>query len=668
MVQFINGRLSLRARLTVLTLLFLAPLVFTTLLFVNTSSKQIAFAGKEADGSAYLRGAWPVLVAAAEGQEADVDKAVREKLDTVFASAQAADAVEAAAPGAERLAAGVALMTQVADASNLTLDPDLDSFYAMDAATVRLPAMLAAANALQRARALPAEDPQAAMTLAIAGDRFRAAADAAKASMSASMAKNADGATRAALTEPLAALDKAAAVFASGAVNDAPTDQIDQAWQATNGELARLLKARKDTLTGDLIGSLTFVGLATLLAAAVAAVIGIGLSGRIDRLMAVMKRLIAGETQVEIPFLEASNETGQIAAALDQFRKSLIDGERLKGESAGLEAEAAAQRREREALAAETAQEQAAVVELLAEGLSLMSRGDLTHRVRTLLAPQYEQLRADYNAAAETLQDAIRKVDENTHTIRSGAGDIARAADDLSRRTEQQAASLEETAAALDEITATVRKTAAGANEAGEMVAAARQQAETSSSVVGQTTEAMARIEQSSQQIGQIIGVIDEIAFQTNLLALNAGVEAARAGDAGKGFAVVASEVRALAQRSADAAKEIKTLISTSTGEVDQGVKLVGQTGEALRQIIERVVKVDAVVAEIAASVHEQAAALNEVNTAVNHMDQVTQQNAAMVEESTAASHALNSETAELARLVSQFRIEEGAASGRRAA
>jgi methyl-accepting chemotaxis protein len=200
------------------------------------------------------------------------------------------------------------------------------------------------------------------------------------------------------------------------------------------------------------------------------------------------------------------------------------------------------------------------------------------------------------------------------------------------------------------------------------MVAAARTQAENSSGVVDQTTQAMTRIEESSRQIGQIIGVIDEIAFQTNLLALNAGVEAARAGDAGKGFAVVASEVRALAQRSAEAAREIKTLISASTGEVDQGVRLVGQTGEALRQIIERVIKVDAVVAEIAASVHEQASALNEVNTAINHMDQVTQQNAAMVEESTAASHALNGETAELARLVAQFRIEDGDTEGRRAA
>ncbi|WP_309643171.1 methyl-accepting chemotaxis protein, partial [Phenylobacterium sp.] len=236
------------------------------------------------------------------------------------------------------------------------------------------------------------------------------------------------------------------------------------------------------------------------------------------------------------------------------------------------------------------------------------------------------------------------------------------------RRTEQQAASLEETAAALDEITATVRRTAEGATHARKVVETARSDAAEGADVVRRATSAMDEIEGSSKQIGQIIGVIDEIAFQTNLLALNAGVEAARAGEAGKGFAVVASEVRALAQRSAEAAKEIKALITASSDQVGVGVDLVAATGKALESIVTQVAEINGIVAEIAASAQEQATGLQQVNTAVNHMDQVTQQNAAMVEESTAASHALAHEAKELAVLVAQFRTGTDDPLARRAA
>jgi methyl-accepting chemotaxis protein len=481
--------------------------------------------------------------------------------------------------------------------------------------------------------------------------------------MASAIAKNAGGETKAALAAPLADLTAGADAFLAGGDEGALDGSIDKAWTATNGELGRLLQARIARLTGEMITNLLLVGLATLMAAALAAVIAIGLSGRIDRLMAVMKRLIAGDTDVTIPFTEARNETGQIAAALQQFRKSLVDGELLKAESAGLEAEAASQRREREALAKATADEQAAVVSLLASGLAALSKGDLTHRVHAPMAPQYEQLRADFNAAATTLQSAMRKVDENTHSIRNGAGEIARAADDLSRRTEQQAASLEETAAALDEITATVKKTASGAIAAGQMVAAARTQAESSSCVVGQTTEAMTRIEQSSREIGQIIGVIDEIAFQTNLLALNAGVEAARAGDSGRGFAVVAQEVRALAQRSADAAKEIKTLIAASSEQIGSGVALVGQAGAALDRIVARVGDVTALMTEITGSVREQSIGLREVTATAHRMDQMTQQNAAMVAQSTSASHLMRQEAEQLGSMIRRFKVSDSPAA-----
>jgi methyl-accepting chemotaxis protein len=257
---------------------------------------------------------------------------------------------------------------------------------------------------------------------------------------------------------------------------------------------------------------------------------------------------------------------------------------------------------------------------------------------------------------------ALKSVRESTNGITTGTQEIATSAEELSRRTEQQAASLEETAATLDEITTTVNKTADSAKSARQAVASAKTDAERSGNVVRQAVDAMGKIEASSARISQIIGVIDEIAFQTNLLALNAGVEAARAGDAGRGFAVVASEVRALAQRSADAAKEIKGLISTSTSEVNEGVRLVAETGESLARIVEKVAEINTVVADIASGAQEQAMGLQQVNQVINQMDQVTQQNAAMAEEATAASQSLAKESEQLKWLIEQFDV--GVTSG----
>ncbi|WP_366519312.1 methyl-accepting chemotaxis protein [uncultured Caulobacter sp.] len=322
--------------------------------------------------------------------------------------------------------------------------------------------------------------------------------------------------------------------------------------------------------------------------------------------------------------------------------------------------EAQAKAREAEQHAAA---EQAEVVSQLAQGLKALADGDLRVQIDTRFSAAYEQLRADFNTAASALESAVAQVSTGVKTITGGANELSSAAYDMSRRIEQQAASLEETAAALDEITATVQRTAENAKEAAEVTSAARDAAEAGGSVVRQATEAMSSIEGSSREIGNIIGVIDEIAFQTNLLALNAGVEAARAGEAGRGFAVVAQEVRALAQRSADAAKEIKQLIGKSTNEVAEGVGLVEQTGQALEKIIEQVGAVSRLVADIASSSREQATGLREVNTAVNHMDQATQQNAAMVEQSTAASQSLAKEAADIAQLAARFQLRQDAGS-----
>ena len=306
------------------------------------------------------------------------------------------------------------------------------------------------------------------------------------------------------------------------------------------------------------------------------------------------------------------------------------------------------------------ADEQNSVVTALADSLKRLAQGDLTAQIVVPFNGRYQQIKDDFNAAIDSLREAMGAIAASTGGLRAGSDEIASASDDLSRRTEQQAASLEETAAALDEITATVKRSAAGAKQASTAASGATVDAAKSGEVMNDAVAAMGEIEQSSKQITTIIGVIDEIAFQTNLLALNAGVEAARAGEAGRGFAVVAQEVRALAQRSADAAKEIKGLIASSTAQVERGVRLVGDTGQALTGIVAKITEIDALVSEIAQSSQEQATGLNEVNTAVNQMDQVTQQNAAMVEQATAAASNLRSEAGELERLVARF--ETGAA------
>jgi methyl-accepting chemotaxis protein len=302
-------------------------------------------------------------------------------------------------------------------------------------------------------------------------------------------------------------------------------------------------------------------------------------------------------------------------------------------------------------------------VDQLAGALQALADGDLMQNVTTPFIPTLEKLRVDFNSATTKLREAMQSVAENASAIAAGAQQIRSASDDLSKRTEQQAASVEETAAALEEITTTVADSSHRAQEAGQLVQRTRDNAERSGGVVRNAVDAMGKIETSSAEIGNIIGVIDEIAFQTNLLALNAGVEAARAGDAGKGFAVVAQEVRELAQRSAKAAKEIKDLIGASNEHVKNGVSLVGETGKALQEIVGQVQLVSANVSAIVEGSKEQATGLKEINEAVNTMDQGTQQNAAMVEEATAAAHSLAREADSLFELVKQFNIGTAPAS-----
>lgn len=375
----------------------------------------------------------------------------------------------------------------------------------------------------------------------------------------------------------------------------------------------------------------------------------IWISNPLNRISNATENLAGGDRSPIEGFDRASIEIYRIASSLAIFRNGLVEKEEMSRL-------AEAERQERQ-----DAQDKA--VHALGEGLSRLSRGDLTASIDEALTEGYEQLRTDFNNTLHTLNSTMAQVIDAAASMQGGSGEISQASEDLSHRTESQAATLEQTAAALDELTASVKSAAEGARNVEKTVGEARGEAEASGVVVNSAVNAMTEIEQSSNHISQIISVIDDIAFQTNLLALNAGVEAARAGEAGRGFAVVASEVRALAQRSSDAAMEIKTLISSSSKQVESGVELVGQAGEALKNIMERVNHISELVSGIANGAEEQSTGLYEINTGMTQLDQVTQQNAAMVEEATAASQLLSTDANQLAELVSQFQTDKSAVS-----
>ncbi|MCO5731965.1 HAMP domain-containing methyl-accepting chemotaxis protein [Rhizobium sp. SSA_523] len=372
----------------------------------------------------------------------------------------------------------------------------------------------------------------------------------------------------------------------------------------------------------------------------------------------IMQKLAEGDTSVEIGFAERRDEVGQMAGAIEIFRQAAVTNKRLEVEAEtsrrSAEATRIADQQRAEADAAERMRE---ATSGLAAGLKRLAAGDLSFQLDQAFSAEFEGLRIDFNTSIAQLAETLATVSRSVTNITTGSQEISGGANDLSKRTEQQAAALEETAAALDQITANVSLSSKRSEEARQVAEEANASAARSGEIVDEAVDAMSRIKQSSSQISNIIGVIDEIAFQTNLLALNAGVEAARAGDAGKGFAVVAQEVRELAQRSAQAAKEIKGLIQTSSSEVENGVKLVSETGAALRSIGELIVSINGHMQAIATSSREQSTGLAEVNTAVNQMDQTTQQNAAMVEETSAAAGSLATEADKLREMISQFNL-----------
>jgi methyl-accepting chemotaxis protein len=410
--------------------------------------------------------------------------------------------------------------------------------------------------------------------------------------------------------------------------------------------------------------------ISALLGLAVSLVLARGIGRPIRQLTASMRALADGNLEVAIPHRSRTDEIGVMSAATEIFRKGIIEQRKLEAAAATQREEAEQlriaaeqqrcnaeeERRKNAEVQTQAGEDQATAMSALARGLTGLADGDLTVRLTDGFSESYCQIKNDFNSTMTRLHDTIQAFSNSTRDVSSAAAEISTSTTDLSQRTEQQAASLEETSASMQELSATVQKNAENAQQANQLAAGTQEVANRGGQVVAKTVVAMSRIEDSSRKIGEIIGVIDEIARQTNLLALNAAVEAARAGDAGRGFAVVASEVRSLAQRSSQAAKDIKDLITNSSTRVQEGVDLVNLAGASLNEIVDSIKRVTDIVADITSASSEQATGLDQINKALTQMDEATQQNSALVEENAATAKTLENQADAMTQQVSFFR------------
>jgi methyl-accepting chemotaxis protein len=723
------SHLSLGWKLTSIGLLFCVPLALLVYLFVTQSVREIAFSQKEIDGTRYLERVWPLFVGAANGADT-VETPPAASLQALSEAGVRYDGPLSTGPAVtpfvqglttraltrDVLSAGQDAIQKIGDASNLILDPDLDSFYLMDIAVVRLPELVVAIQQVREAAHMLDSRPErfASRTeFVLAVGRLLAAVPPIANNHASSTAANASGRVREALERPMAAYteavtrfrDVATAMIQPGAevnlrenmtrlveYNQTVIRAVDQLWVATNRELQGLLQARVDRFFYGAASRLSIVAVALVLTvlAMVAVVRSIGRP--ISNLVRTIGRLQAGDTDFETPHTHLPNEVGEIARALESFRLAggeLEHARRDREQKLRVEADRAQQI---DRLADEVAVVVAAarkgdfskraptqdnlgrlseVITGINEICSISARflnglstaaaafaaNDLTVRLSSDTGGQFDEVAVDLNTAIDALTTTIAEVQSATVTTSRAASEISSGSTELSQRTESQAASLEQISATVQTLSAAVKATVESVNELSKTSHRAAGQADEGARVAAGAVAAMSRIEDATSKVREIVELINSIAFQTNLLALNASVEAARAGEAGRGFAVVADEVRRLAQQTSDAAHSIRSLIDGSTKEVEAGVVLVRDAGTALAEITESVKVVSVSVADITDACRSQSEGLTEIATAIRHLDDLTQVNASIAEKNATASEDLSRDSSVLADTVAQFRI-----------
>ena len=707
--MFRAPNIAISHRLIVVVVVSLLPILLLGWLFFAQADKEIAFSSREIDGTAYIQALMPDLSALAK-QEAVAaplgdNPALLEQAalhDTVMNTSASSGAYrqlrgELAAgghPAAARIAAAN-LVTAIGDGSNLILDPDLDSYYVMDTIVIKVPGAINAAPPLlaklAAAKVAPVVGDDARIALVAELGAFRALLNGARDALAASDAGNADGSVERALAQPLeaylaagarygAAIEAGSAALgddgaraaldlgAVGAAHQAFQDAALSYWQAAGDEMMRLLDLRVGGFNTKLTSAMTTAAILVAIVLALSWLLSRSIVRRIARLESDIRGLADG-TSAEIGHAEGRDEIASIARAVvhlrDQTVARLGEADRLKiaeqqrAEEARVLTEAERQRSEQAQQA--SAAEQRRAVEALGAGLERLAEGDLSATIDTTFAGDLDELRVAFNSSMARFAGVVGSLQSASRALRVATGELLAGTSDLSDRTQRQASTIDEISAVVDQLAATVHANAERAANASTTAGEVTRAADSGGAVMRQANDAMERITASSSKISNIIGLIDDIAFQTNLLALNASVEAARAGEAGKGFAVVAVEVRRLAQSAAEASREIKGLIEQSVGEVEGGSKLVAEAATRLAEMLESARSNMALMSTIAEDSQAQAVSFGEVNRAVRQLHEMTQHNAALVEETNAAIEQSEAQAGALESIVDGFTLENRA-------